>query len=241
MFKGMIRIRNRTPFLRRETTLLLLAALLACLLPAMAEQPPHAPPQEGPGAKPGAPRAPGEKHTDKAGKKSAEEKTPSSPNERTELLNALYDRLAKAANPQDAAPVAEAIERLWLYSGSDTVNLLMERAAKAANEKNNGLALSLLDAVVELAPDFAEGWNRRAYVYFLQNDTQRALGDLRRVLALDPHHYKALEGLGQILREIGEKKAALKVFQELQRVNPQWPNIRQTIEELTREVEGQGI
>ena len=68
------------------------------------------------------------------------------------------------------------------------------------------LALKLLDAVVELAPDYAEGWNRRAYVHYMQSDYERAMGDLRRVLALEPNHFKALDGLAQILREIGEKK-----------------------------------
>lgn len=163
------------------------------------------------------------------------------PEQRTQLLGLLYGELAKAATEQEAAPVSEAIERLWGYSGSDTVSLLMERALKAASEKNFKLALDLLDAVTELEPDYAEGWNRRAYVLYMQNNYHRALGDLRRVLALDPNHYKALDGLGVILREIGEKKAALGAFQRLRRVNPNWPNIKTIVPELEREVEGQGI
>lgn len=163
------------------------------------------------------------------------------PEQRTELLRLLYGRLVTAGTEQESAPIAEAIERLWLYSGSDTISLLMERASKAASEKNLKLALDLLDAVTELAPDYAEGWNRRAYVLYMANDFQRALGDLRRVLALDPNHYKALDGLGAILREIGEKKAALKAFQQLQGVHPNWPNIKNAVPELRREVEGQGI
>jgi tetratricopeptide (TPR) repeat protein len=117
----------------------------------------------------------------------------------------------------------------------------MERSIKAMNEKKVDLALKLLDDVVELAPDFTEGWNRRAYVYFVQNDIERALGDLRRTLALDPHHFKALDGLAQILREIGQKKAALKAFKELLEVHPYWSGAKQAVEELEREVEGQGI
>jgi tetratricopeptide (TPR) repeat protein len=75
----------------------------------------------------------------------------------------------------------------------------------------------------------------------VQNDIERALGDLRRTLALDPHHFKALDGLAQILREIGQKKAALKAFKELLEVHPYWSGAKQAIEELEREVEGQGI
>lgn len=163
------------------------------------------------------------------------------PEQRSALLAALYGQLGKAATAQDAQPVTEAIERLWLYTGSDTISLLMERSLKAVGEKNSKLAIDLLDAVTELAPDFAEGWNRRAYVHYTRNDYQRALGDIRRVLALEPNHYKALDGLGQILREIGEKKAALTAFRQLLAIHPQWPNIQQTVSELDREVEGQGI
>ena len=94
---------------------------------------------------------------------------------------------------------------------------------------------------MELAPDFTEAWNRRAYVHFVQNDIEHALGDLRRTLALDPHHFKALDGLGQILREIGQKKAALKAFKQLLDVHPYWSGAKQAVEELEREVDGQGI
>jgi tetratricopeptide (TPR) repeat protein len=166
---------------------------------------------------------------------------PKTPAEREKTLSDLYALLATADDEESAKAIADAIERVWVHSGSATIDLLMERSIKAMNEKKVDLALKLLDHVVELAPDFTEGWNRRAYVYFVQNDIERALGDLRRTLALDPHHFKALDGLAQILREIGQKKAALKAFKELLDVYPYWSGAKQAIEELEREVEGQGI
>ena len=111
-------------------------------------------------------------------------------------------------------PAEEAVERLW----QDIAHLCR------------------LDE-----PDPAEAWNRRAYVYFVQNNIERALGDLRRALALDPNHFKALDGLGQILREIGQKKGALKAFQQLLDVHPFWQGAKQAVEELERDVDGQGI
>jgi tetratricopeptide (TPR) repeat protein len=166
---------------------------------------------------------------------------PKTPAEREKTLSDLYALLATADDEESAKAIADAIERIWLHSGSATIDLLMERSIKAMAEKKTELALKLLDSVVELAPDFTEAWNRRAYVHFVQNDIQHALGDLRRTLALDPHHFKALDGLGQILREIGQKKAALKAFKELLDVNPYWSGAKQAVEELEREVDGQGI
>jgi tetratricopeptide (TPR) repeat protein len=166
---------------------------------------------------------------------------PKTPAERDKTLSDLYALLATADDEESAKAVADAIERIWQYSGSATIDVLMERSAKAMSEKKNELALKLLNYAVELAPDFTEAWNRRAYVYFLENNFERALGDLRRTLALDPNHFKALEGLAQILREVGQKKGALKAFQKLLDVHPYWAGARQAIDELEREVEGQGI
>jgi len=166
---------------------------------------------------------------------------PKTPVEREKTLSDLYALLATADDEESAKAITDAIERVWLHSGSATIDLLMERSIKAMSEKKTDLALKLLDHVVELAPDFTEAWNRRAYVHFVQNDIQHALGDLRRTLALDPHHFKALDGLGQILREIGQKKAALKAFKELLDVHPYWSGAKQAVEELEREVDGQGI
>jgi tetratricopeptide (TPR) repeat protein len=166
---------------------------------------------------------------------------PKTPVEREKTLSDLYALLATADEEESAKAIADAIERIWQHSGSPTIDVLMERSTKALAAKDNDLALKLLDFAVELAPDFTEGWNRRAYVYFLKSDFRRALGDLRRTLALDPNHFKALEGLAQILREVGQKRGALQAFQKLLEVHPYWPGAEQAVEELARDVEGQGI
>ena len=166
---------------------------------------------------------------------------PKTPAEREKMLSDLYALLATAEDENSAKAVAEAIERVWQHSGSPTIDLLMERAMQAVAEEKLDLAIKLLDHVVALAPDFTEGWNRRAYAYFVKSDVDHALGDLRRALALDPTQFKALEGLDQIMREIGEKKAALKAYRQLLSVHPYWPGAQQAIEELERDVDGQGI
>jgi tetratricopeptide (TPR) repeat protein len=166
---------------------------------------------------------------------------PKTPAERDKMLSDLYALLATADNEDSAKAVAEAIERIWYHSGSPTIDLLMQRAMQAVGEDKLDLAMKLLDHVVALAPDFTEGWDRRAYISFMRNDIDHALGDLRRTLALDPNHFKALEGLGQILREIGQKKAALEAFRKLLSVHPFWSGAQQAIDELEREVDGQGI
>jgi len=161
--------------------------------------------------------------------------------ERDKALGDLYALLATAEDENAAKAISEGIERIWLHSGSPTVDLLLGRAMKAVAEKKMDRALKLLDNVVEQAPDFTEGWSRRAYIHFQRNQVGQALGDLRRALALDPNHFKSLDGLAQVLREIGQKKAALQVFRHLYEVHPYWPGADRAIDELSREIEGQGI
>jgi tetratricopeptide (TPR) repeat protein len=103
------------------------------------------------------------------------------------------------------------------------------------------LAMQLLNAAVEQQPDYVEAWNRRAYLFYVEEDYKRALGDLRRVLALEPRHYKALEGLANILQHLGEKKAALVAYESLLKVHPHAPGAKKARDDLKIEVEGQGI
>jgi tetratricopeptide (TPR) repeat protein len=184
------------------------------------------------------PQAPDTKAPGPAAKKKAEQAVPK---DKEAMLGELYAHLAKATGAEQAAEISKTIEGLWLHSGSDTIGVLMRRGLQAVNEQRTDLALKMFDAVVELAPDYAEGWSRRAFVYYLQNDTEHAVGDLRRALALDPNHYKALDGLARILRDSGQKKSAMRAYQQLLRINPYASGAKEAASELSVEVEGQGI
>ncbi len=166
---------------------------------------------------------------------------PTTPIERDTVLSELYGRLAASDDETAAKSVADSIERVWLHSGSPTIDLLFGRAMQAVAEKDYNRALRFLDHVVEQAPDFTEGWSRRAFVNFQLGNVRLAVGDLRRALALDPNHFKALDGLTQVLRDIGEKRAALQVMRRLWEVYPYWAGAERAVEELSREVEGEGI
>src|SRR5690242_21359691 len=90
--------------------------------------------------------------------------------DRTKNLDFLFEAL-KAAPDADSAKLVEGrIWALWLHSGSDTADLLMTRVKTAIEGKDNSLAIELLTAVIGLKPDYVEGWNRRATLYFANKD-----------------------------------------------------------------------
>jgi tetratricopeptide (TPR) repeat protein len=160
---------------------------------------------------------------------------------RAELLVSLYDQLKAADSEASSELIVSAIEKMWSQSGSDTANLLMERAGLAVKARNYELASSLLMALTEVEPRYAEGWNQLATIYFLREDYENAMHQLKRVLALEPHHFKAIEGMSIILRETGRKKAALKATRRVLAIYPHLKSAKQAEDELAREVEGQGI
>lgn len=156
-------------------------------------------------------------------------------------LDSLFTKLAAAQTPGEAQTITTAIERLWLRSGSDTADLLMGRALGAMAANKRDMALKLLDQIVELEPDWAEGWNKRATLRFLENDDAGSVADIAHVLVLEPRHYGALAGLGQILQRNGQEKRALQVYRRTLEVDPQMGDIRKMVDKMIPEVEGREL
>ncbi|MFM9974984.1 MAG: tetratricopeptide repeat protein [Beijerinckiaceae bacterium] len=153
----------------------------------------------------------------------------------------LFERLSAARDEAEASSLADQIERIWRRSGSDTIDLLMERAREAAVAKDGVLALDILDSVLALKPDWAEAYSRRANVLFQQQDFDGAMRDLRQTLQLEPRHFQALAGIGLIFQQGGNKKQALAAFREALKINPHIKGIKQTADKLSVENDGQNI
>ncbi|MFA7305587.1 MAG: tetratricopeptide repeat protein [Hyphomicrobium sp.] len=166
---------------------------------------------------------------------------PKSPEEAFKTLSNLYAFLATTDDHQLGGEIGASIERLWRLSGGDTVNLLIDRAELFSAKNENDKAMPLLDAAVDLAPDYAEAWSHRAYIEYRLNNYPAALGDLRRALALDPNHFRALDGMAKILMQMGEKKAALEAYDQLLKIHPNIEGAQTSRDELKKAVEGQGI
>lgn len=163
------------------------------------------------------------------------------PKARTQDLEFLFGALKAAPDADSAKAVETRILAQWTVSGSDTADLLMSRVKTAVDKKDLDLAVTLLDAIVELRPEYVEGWNRRATVRFLQKDIGGALADIRQVLAREPRHFAALAGLGMILQDVGEEKWALQAFRSALEVHPHLPRIGEMVKSLSEKIDGRDI
>jgi tetratricopeptide (TPR) repeat protein len=161
--------------------------------------------------------------------------------DRTKNLDFLFEAL-KAAPDADAAKLVESrIWALWFASGSDTADLMMSRVKTATDAKDTKLALQLLDAVIELRPEYTEAWNRRATIHFSNKDYGKSLADIRQVLAREPRHFGALSGLGIILQELGDDKHALEAFRRALAVHPRLERIPDLVKKLSDKIDGRDI
>jgi tetratricopeptide (TPR) repeat protein len=156
-------------------------------------------------------------------------------------LDFLFGALKTAPDDASAKYVEGQIWALWTQTRSDTTALLMLRAKAAMEAKNNDVALKLLDAVVKLKPDYVEGWNRRATLYYLTNDYTRSMADIEQVLVREPRHFGALAGLGMIMQELGDDKRALDAFRKALAINPHLDKVPELVKTLTEKVEGRDI
>jgi tetratricopeptide (TPR) repeat protein len=168
-------------------------------------------------------------------------KLPSVGADRTRGLDFLFGALKAAPDEASAKHVEARIWALWMQTPSDTAALLMARAKAAMDAKQADVALKLLDAVIKLRPEYVEAWNRRATLYYMQNDYSHSLEDIEQVLSREPRHFGALAGLGMIMQDLGDDKRALDAFRKALAVNPHLEKVPELVKTLTEKVEGRDI
>ena len=151
-------------------------------------------------------------------------------------LTGLFQDLRTAPDDQSAATVEDEIWNIWLEYPGDEVLFLMQDGVSGMNEEDYPRALEAFNAVTEIAPDYAEGWNKRANAYYLMGDYAAAVADIRRVLMLEPRHFAALAGLGLIYLEMDEADGALKAFSAALAINPHLDGVREHITDLQHQL-----
>lgn len=155
-------------------------------------------------------------------------------------LDALFTKLRQQTNATKAKSTARAIRMRLVESDSDTVNLLMNWSAQAMKDKNNALAEDLLNQVTLLAPDYAEGWNRRATLYYQMSEYGKSISDIERTLQLEPRHFGALSGLAIILKRSGSDRKAMEAWYQVLEIYPANDAAQKAVIDLEEELAGRG-
>ena len=153
-------------------------------------------------------------------------------------LDNLFMALRRQRDPDQASLIADQINAQFADSGSATINLLMQWADKAIQEKRNAAAMDYLDQVISLKPDYVEGWNRRATLNFAIGDYRKSMEDINQVLRIEPRHFGALAGMAAMLTERGNDALALKAWQRFLEVYPANRSAQEEADKLSEKIAG---
>jgi tetratricopeptide (TPR) repeat protein len=141
------------------------------------------------------------------------------------LLAALYDQ-----DEMVRALAEAAVWQVWSRSGDARADALLETGIRHMQDGHMGAAVDDFTHAIEIRPDFAEGWNKRATAYYLMGDLEQSLHDCDEVIRRNPNHFGALSGYGLIYVQRGELERALEYFERAIAINPNMQGVQQSID-----------
>jgi tetratricopeptide (TPR) repeat protein len=133
------------------------------------------------------------------------------------------DEALAALKGDDAARAAQATAALWEMwsrSGRPEVDALLREGVEAMERQELRQAEALFARVIRTAPEFAEGWNKRATVRYVLQEFEASVADCRETLARNPHHFGALSGQGLCHLALGQHREAAAMFRRALEVHP---------------------
>ena len=134
---------------------------------------------------------------------------------------ALFRRLREARTEREGRMAEDAVWRMWMAEAPTAA--IAEAVAEAMRRRESydfAGALAILDRVVAQAPGYAEGWNQRAFIRFLRDDSDGSLEDIERALALEPLHFAALAGKATILIRQGRMELGQAALRRAVAIHP---------------------
>ncbi len=144
-------------------------------------------------------------------------------------LDTLFDRLEAVEDTERAEPITRKIWEHWRAIDDPEAAAALEQGIAALHAGRHGPAEAYFDQVIAAAPDFAEGWNKRATARYLGGKLADAAADIRRTLQLEPRHFGALSGLGLVYMQLERYRAAITAFERALAINPHLAGTRRNL------------
>lgn len=151
-------------------------------------------------------------------------------------LEKLFHVLKNSRNSHSCAEAEDLIWALWCNHKNDQACRLMRQSIGALSRSEYGKADLLLTQLLNGWPKWAEVWNKRATLKFLLEDNVGSVEDIQQTLLLEPRHFGAICGFGQICLRIGETNTALIAFESAIAINPNLHNVLDLINTLRKQV-----
>ncbi len=135
----------------------------------------------------------------------------------------------KVDDPTLAATAEAMLWSLWCRSAKPEVEKLLRAGVEAMQRRKLDEAEGCFTRVIELAPDFAEGWNKRATVRYMVNNFAESIADCLETVARNPNHFGAFSGQGLCHMVLGQFDEAAVCFRKALEINPHMEAVRSNL------------
>lgn len=142
---------------------------------------------------------------------------------------ALLQRALRDADDGTRANAEQAMWRIWARSGDPRVDKLYRAGVEQMSGGELQKSIATFTRIIQLKPGFAEGWNKRATLFFLAGDYRKSLADCAEVIKRNPYHFGALAGYGQIYLRLEDYERSLEYFRRALEVNPNMDSVKLNI------------
>lgn len=145
-------------------------------------------------------------------------------------LDGLFRELLQADDAAMIRVLENRIWSIWYEHPNGDLERLMEIGTRHMNDRQFPEALLIFNQVIDSFPDYAEGWNKRATLYYMVGNLDASIADIEQTLTLEPRHFGALSGLGLVYLQQEQLTKARDAFRNLIGVHPNSPNAKQNLD-----------
>ena len=136
-------------------------------------------------------------------------------------LNQLFKQLKKCDNSTTAAEIEMKIWKIWYTHPTEKkLTQLLEKGSDLISKGELEMAHKIFSTIINSAPNWAEGWNKRATVLYLMGRYYDSLNDINETLKRESRHFGALSGQGLVQIKLGNYEKAIKSYQAVQKIYP---------------------
>ncbi|MGC6517442.1 MAG: tetratricopeptide repeat protein [Candidatus Puniceispirillaceae bacterium] len=158
------------------------------------------------------------------------------------VLDGLFTSLQETNDAGDAMRLVSEIWSRWAtHPTDDSLTNRLGRGIEMMNQGDFVHAEAIFTDIITEDPNFAEAWNRRATLYYIQGELSKSRADIANTLALEPRHFGALSGLGMIEYALGNYEGALRAYEQAVEVNPHMARADQMIKDLSEKLRGMAL
>ena len=140
--------------------------------------------------------------------------------QKDERLIELFDKLFLSTSNMEASKLLLNIWDIWSIANNQETQIIFDEANQFMDVGELDNAIELLTKVVKQSPEFAEGWNKRATVYFLKGELNKSISDIEKTLNLEPRHFGALDGLAEIYLMKDDLVGAAVIYRRILEIIP---------------------